>query len=88
MGEQLQQKRTTNEAGVLNFDTSENAGTLWTCYWERGNEKYVSDSFGGVPHKSLFNYLDGKNLNYDEERMQHFDTVVCGQVCLAVLKML
>jgi hypothetical protein len=53
MSDELPKKPNKNECGVLNLDTSQNIGTHWICYWERGNAKYVLDSFGGVPHKSI-----------------------------------
>jgi hypothetical protein len=84
MSDELPEKPYKNECRVLNLDTSENIGTHWTCYWKREDEKYVFDSFGGVPHKSLVKYLGDENLQYSDERIQNFDQVVCGHLYVTV----
>jgi hypothetical protein len=69
ISDELPEKPYKNECGVLNLDTSENIGTHWTCCWKRGDEKYVFDSLGVVPHKSLVKYLGDENLQYSDERI-------------------
>lgn len=88
MSDELPQKPYQNECGVVNLDKSENIGTHWICYWKVNDIKYVFDSYGGVPPKPLIQYLGSNNLFYNDDRIQDFNSVICGHLCVKVLNLL
>jgi hypothetical protein len=56
------------------------------CYIKDGEQSFVFDSFGSVPPKRLVSYLNG-TLNLNNDRIQNFDEVTCGHLCVTALKM-
>jgi hypothetical protein len=88
MSDGLPKKPNKNESGIVNLDKSQNIGTHWICYWKQNNIKFVFDSYGGVPPKSLIKYLGENNLYYNDKRIQNFNSVICGHLCIKVLKLL
>ena len=87
MIDQLPKKPKTYECAVVNFNVSKNIGTHWICYIKDHNTSYVFDSFGEQPPKRLVSYLSGTTIYYNDERIQNFDEVTCGHLCVTVLKM-
>lgn len=75
------------ESAILNLDSKYGEGTHWVCYRKRGNRVEYFDSFGNLrPPRELLQYLgSGVTVNYNYERKQNFDTVVCGHLCLEFL---
>jgi hypothetical protein len=86
MIDELPSKPKNYECGIVNLDVSKNIGTYWICYIEDGEQSFVFDSFGSVPPKRLVSYLNG-TLNFNNDRIQNFDEVTCGHLCVTVLKM-
>jgi hypothetical protein len=78
------------ECAVINLDQSINTGIHWICYWYENNKACIFDSFGGVPRKSLIEYLNPNNtiIEYNSDRIQHFDDVISGHLCIKLLKFL
>ena len=87
MIDELPTKPNDCESGIVNLDTSDHAGTHWICYFKKGNQKFVFDSFGGDVPEKLVNYLGASNLFYNAERIQMFDEYICGHLCVLVLKL-
>jgi hypothetical protein len=83
---ELASKPKKYECGVVNLDVSKNIGTHWICYIKDGTQSFVFDSFGSVPPKRLVQYLN-RTINYNYDRIQNFDEVMCGHLCVTVLKM-
>ena len=87
MIDELPKSPKTFECGVVNFDISKNIGTHWVCYIKNNKISYVFDSFGEKPPKRLISYLSETTIYYNNERIQNFNEVICGHLCVTVLKM-
>lgn len=77
----------TNECGIVNLDNSSGPGTHWVAYYKHGvNNIQYFDSFGNLqPPKEIINYL-GKNVKYNYNTFQNYDTFICGHLCLKFLR--
>lgn len=77
-----------NESAIVNLDNASGEGTHWVCYKKIGNDVYYYDSFGNLrPPVELIRYFGPRaNVNYNYEKQQQFDTVICGHLCLTFLK--
>ena len=75
------------ECGILNLDDTTGLGTHWVAWYKNGTEKKYFDSYGLQPPNELVDYLHSPIL-YDTERVQPYDQVFCGHLCLYVLKQL
>ena len=82
------------ECGIVNFNTSEQAGTHWVCYFKDGmNERIYFDSFGQVTLDEVQKYLKTKKeyemgkavIQRNTDIVQRINTHVCGHLCLFVL---
>ena len=71
------------ECGILNLDDTTGSGTHWVAWYKNGAEKKYFDSYGIQPPKELVDYLHSPIL-YNTERVQPYDQVFCGHVCLYV----
>lgn len=78
------------ECGIINLNRSEQPGSHWTAYYKDKTTKIYFDSYGSAkPPKELVQYLGGKNLLYNETRIQNYtDDPICGHLCLIVLDFL
>ena len=75
------------ECGILNLDDTAGSGTHWFAWYKNGTEKKYFDSYGLQPPNELVDYLHSPIL-YNTERVQPYDQVFCGHLCLYVLKQL
>ena len=75
------------ECGILNLDDTTGSGTHWVAWYTNGTEKKYFDSYGLQPPNELVDYLHSPIL-YNTERVQPYDQVFCGHLCLYVLKQL
>ena len=73
------------ECGILNLDDSYGPGTHWVCWFKDGDDKYYFDSYGLQPPTELISYLKPK-IFYTTECIQPQNTVICGHLCLHILK--
>lgn len=75
------------ESAVVNLDSSRGSGTHWVCYKKRGQKVLYFDSFGNLrPPPELLHYFGpSADIEYNYERKQGFDSVVCGHLCLKFL---
>ena len=76
-----------HECGVLNIDDNSGNGTRWVAWFKSNNVKYYFDSFGLQPPLELINYL-GSPIFYNSEQVPPNGTVICGHLCLCMLKKL
>ena len=75
-----------NESAIINLDDKNGLGSHWVCYKKKGQKFWYFDSFGDLrPFKELFNYLKVKEILYNYNRYQTFNTVICGHLCLNFL---
>lgn len=76
-----------NESAIVNLDSKFGHGTHWVCYKKRGNRVLYFDSFGDLrPPPELVRYLGpSADIEYNYERKQSFDSVICGHLCLEFL---
>ena len=82
------------ECGVMNFNTSKQAGVHWTC-WYRDNagRRFYFDSFGLNVPTELLKYLKSEEeyiskrevIRRNDVVVQHINTTECGRLCLFVL---
>ncbi len=74
------------ECSILNLDTRNGPGSHWTAYFKIRKNIYYYDSFGNLPPpKELLNYFKEKEIFYNRNREQEFNTIVCGHLCLCFL---
>ena len=83
----LLKKPKKKECGILNLDDTTGSGTHWVAWYKNGTEKKYFDSYGLQPPNELVDYLHSPIL-YNTERVQPYDQVFCGHLCLYVLKQL
>ena len=83
----LPKKPKKKECGILNLDDTTGSGTHWVAWYKNGTEKKYFDSYGLQPPNELVDYLHSPIL-YNTERVQPYDQVFCGHLCLYVLKQL
>ena len=81
----LPKKPKKKECGILNLDDTSGSGTHWVAWYKNGAEKNYFDSYGLQPPNELIDYLHSPIL-YNTERVQPYDQVFCGHLCLYVLK--
>lgn len=83
MRNELPNKPRVKECGILNLDSSENYGTHWVAYIKNKNYYEYFDSFGDLkPPLELIKYFRNKNIVYNYNNYQKFNTVICGHLCL------
>ena len=82
------------ECGIVNFNTSEQTGSHWVCYFKDGmNQRIYFDSFGQVTLEEIQKYLKTKKeyetgkavIQRNTDIVQRINTHVCGHLCLFVL---
>lgn len=74
------------ESGIVNLDSYSGNGTHWVCYKKMGNKVYYFDSFGNLkPPLELSRYFGDNEIYYNYRRVQNFNSVICGHLCLKFL---
>lgn len=74
------------EAAIVNLDSVSGNGTHWVCYKKAGQKIYYFDSFGDLkPPLELLRYFGDNEIYYNYRRVQNFNSVVCGHLCLKFL---
>jgi len=81
----LPKKPKRNERTIMNLDDTSGNGTHWVARFKSGNDKFYFDSFGLPPPTELNNYLNS-DVFYPTEQLQPRQEVLCGHLCLFVLK--
>ena len=82
------------ECGILNHDDDEGPGTHWTCWHKSRGSKAYFDPYGLPPPDEMVEYLQPESLFSTDEflfsthEIQRRGTVLCGHICLYVLKLL
>ena len=84
------------ESGMVNFNTSNQPGSRWMCYYRNKNERIYFDSYGQITSVEIQRYLKtgsefdrGKEvIQRNRDIVQASSTPVCGHLCLFVLKSL
>ncbi len=94
MRDTLPKKPHKQECGIMNFNTSDQSGSHWVCWYINGCERVYFDSFGCICPEELQKYLktpaEYKNhilcIERNTDQVQQSNTQICGQLCLYVLK--
>ena len=82
------------ECGIVNFNTAQQVGSHWVCYFKDGmNQRIYFDSFGQVNLEEVQKYLKTKKeyetgkvvIQRNTDIVQRVNTHVCGHLCLFVL---
>lgn len=86
MRDTLPKKPWSNECGIINLDTFSGEGTHWVCYYKKNDTVEYFDSFGNLkPPKEFVNYLKNCKIKYNRDRLQDYDSDICGKLCLEFL---
>ena len=96
MRDTLPRKGRSNECGIVNFNTSEQPGSHWVCYYKDPDRRIYFDSFGQITPMEIQKYLKTKRefevgkgvIQRNTDIVQHINTHVCRHLCLFVLKSL
>ena len=81
----LPKKPNKKECGIVNFDKSGGPGTHWVAWYKNGKTKIYFDSYGVQPSTEVI-YYPGKPIYCNTDQVQPVGEVVCGHLCLYVLK--
>ena len=82
------------ECGIVNFNTAEQVGSHWVCYFKDGmNQRIYFDSFCQITLEEVQKYLKTKKeyetgkavIQRNTDIVQRINTHVCGHLCLFVL---
>ena len=94
MRDTLPRAARSKECGIVNFNTSEQSGSHWVCYYkDTRNQRIYFDSFGQVTLIEVQKYLKSKDefekgkavIQRNTDIVQRVNTHVCGPLCLFVL---
>ena len=83
----LPSKPRRKECGILNLDDRTGKGTHWVAWHKKDGEKYHFDSYGVQPPREMVQCLQ-KLKFYNTDKIQPKGEVICGHLCLYVLKKL
>lgn len=73
------------ESGIVNLDNSQGDGTHWVAYWKNKDHTEYFDSFGNLqPPLEIVKYLR-KNIKYNYNQHQNYNSFNCGHLCLKFL---
>lgn len=75
------------ESGIINLDDKNGPGSHWVAYKKINDRIMYFDSFGNLqPPENVKKYFGaGSIINYNHQRYQDFDTIICGHLCLKFL---
>lgn len=96
MRDELSKSPRKKECGILNFQTHDQGGSHWTCWFKDQNHRYYFDSFAEQPPQELLEYLktpeerinDSPVIRRSAVIVQHINSNECGALSLFVLKCL
>lgn len=75
------------ECAIVNLDSHKNEGTHWVAYVKLNDYCEYFNSYGDLkPPIELIKYWNCKNIFYNYNNYQRFNTVNCGHLCLKYLK--
>ncbi len=94
MRDALPKRPHKQECGIMNFNTSQQPGSHWVCWYKNGDERVYFDSFGCICPEELQKYLkthtEYKNhilcIQRNTDQVQAPNTQICGHLCLYVLE--
>ena len=84
----------STECGIVNFNTLNEPGSHWVCYYKHSKERIYFDSYGQITLFEIQKYLKTdaeKNkqvIQRNTDIVQIPGTNICGHLCLYVLKSL
>ena len=96
MRDELSNSPKEKECGVLNFQTHNQRGSHWTCWFKDQNHRFYFDSFAEQPPQELLEYLktpeerinDSPVIRRSAVIVQHVNSNECGALSLFMLKCL
>ena len=97
MRDTLPRKAYERECGIVNMNTSRQAGSHWVCYFKDGMKRRIYfDSFGQITLMEIQKYLktrrefqnNAPTIQRNTDIVQRINTHVCGHLCLFVLRSL
>ena len=94
MRDALPKKPHEIESGIVNFNTSLEAGSHWVCYYKIQKERLYFDSYGQTILTEVQMYLKSETekgkavIQRNTDVVQPYNSNICGHLCLFVLKAL
>jgi hypothetical protein len=82
--DELPKKAKKKECGIFNL-ADDPPGTHWVAWFKSNSLKIYFDSYGIQPPLEIIEYL-GNPVYYSTDQIQPNGTVLCGHLCLYVLK--
>ena len=81
------------ECGIVNLNTSKQAGSHWVAYYKDGTKRIYFDSFGQITPIEVQKYIKTKDefanddavIQRNTDIVQEPNTGICGHLCLYVL---
>ena len=94
MRDRLPEHPRNTECGIVNLNTHDQPGSHWVCYYKQGSRRIYFDSFGQITPVEVQRYLKTSSefqrgqevIQRNTDIVQAPNTVVCGYLCLSVLK--
>ena len=81
-----------NECAIVNFNTHDQPGSHWVCYYKIKDERIYFDSFGQITLSEIQKYLKKKHedkvIQRNTDIVQTEGSSICGHLCLFMLKSL
>ena len=96
MRDMLPKNPRNTECGIVNLNMHDQPGSHWVCYYKQGWKRIYLDSFGQITPVEVQWYLKTSSefqrgqevIQRNTDIVQAPNTVVCGHLCLSVLKSL
>ena len=91
MRDSLSKRPRHKECRIVNFNSSQQPGNHWICYYKDGERRIYVDSLGQITPKEIQNCLNTKKergkgvIQRNTDIVQHINTHVCGHLFLFVL---
>jgi|688.fasta_scaffold463846_3 hypothetical protein len=72
-------KKIINGIYIINLGDNYRFGTHWTLLYIKDNEAFYSDSYAMPPEDYIFDFVKGKNFEYNKDfQLQGIDENYCG----------
>lgn len=86
MRDTLPKSPLARECGIINLDSSKNAGTHWVAYVIFNKYVEYFDSYGNLkPPTEFVRYVGRRDIHYNYDNLQNNNVFNCGHLCINFL---
>jgi hypothetical protein len=71
---------------IINYDTSEKAGSHWVCLMKNNKSIFYFDSFGIYPLQKVLVTYKTHNVYYHSTPLQKTSSNICGHLCVEFIE--